>query len=253
MILIVPGLPESWWAFHHQIADLSEDHYVIAIDMKGFGQSDKRLDLDYSNPTMAEEVASLMDTLGIERFNIMGHDRGAVLTDHLTHVPALKGRILRYVRMQQSFNEPHGKPKPKHWLLKTGFGEALLRSRNFVNIIYRGWFPSSLSESDMRRLNYEFRFEGTAKAIRKYFETTNFDMELADRHAFLFQSMTMPMLILQARYDKGQHPEEYEQSPDFVHDGRVQFIHADHFLHLENPLATNRAIRQFFQETRTEP
>jgi len=248
-ILIVPGLPESWWAFHHQLADFAADYYVVAIDMKGFGQSDKRLDLDYTNPAMAREVAALMDKLGIDRFNMMGHDRGAVLTDHLTHVPALKGRILRYVRMQQSFNEPHGKPVPPHFLMKTKFGEALFKSKNFVPFIYRAWFPSNLNTSDIQRLEYEFKFQGCAEAVRKYFETTNFAIELEDRHQFLFKSMTMPMLILQASYDRGQHPEEYDRAPDFVTDARVEFIHASHFLHLENPVATNRAIRRFFRST----
>lgn len=249
-VLIVPGLPESWWAFHHQITELSSDHYVIAIDMKGYGQSDKRLHLDYTNPAMARDVAALMDKLGIEKFNMMGHDRGAVLTDHLTSVPELKGRILRYVRMQQSFNEPHGEPKPPHHLMQTKFGEALFKSKNFVPFIYDAWFPTGLNPSALQRLEYEWKFKGTAEAVRKYFETTNFEIELADRHNFLFKSMSMPMLILQGRYDKGQHPEEYNRSPDFVADARVQIIHANHFLHLENPVATNRAIRKFFAEVK---
>ncbi|BFM17066.1 alpha/beta fold hydrolase [Maricurvus nonylphenolicus] len=248
-ILIVPGLPESWWAFHHQIADLSQDYYVVAIDMKGYGQSDKRLHLDYTNPGMALDVAELMDKLEIDRFNIMGHDRGTVLTDHLTNVPTLKGRIIRYVRMQQSFNEPHGEPVPPHHILKTKFGAALFKSKNFIPIIYQAWFPSNLSDACLQRLEYEFKFKGTGEAISKYFETTNFDIEIKDREDYLFKSMDMPMLMLQAWYDRGQHPEEYDRSPEFVADARVQFIHANHFLHLENPVATNRAIRRFFAET----
>ncbi len=248
-ILIVPGLPESWWAFRSQIDELSSDHYVVAIDMKGFGQSDKRLNLDYTNQAMAREVGLLMDKLGIEKFNIMGHDRGAVLTDNLPHVPALKGRILRYVRMQQSFNEPHGKPVPPHRLMQSKFGVGLFRSRNFVPYVYKAYFPTHLTESEIKRLDYEFKFKGTAEAVAHYFKTTNFDIELADRHSHLFESMTMPTLILQAWYDKGQHPEEYARSPDFVANARVQFIYANHFLHMENPVAVNRAIRKFLAET----
>ncbi len=36
-VLMLHGLPESWWAFHHQISDLSKDHYVVALDCKGYG------------------------------------------------------------------------------------------------------------------------------------------------------------------------------------------------------------------------
>ncbi len=250
-ILFVPGLPESWWAFHQQMSELSSDYYVIAMDSRGFGQSDKRLDLDYTNPAMAKDVAALMDKLGIEQFNMAGHDRGAVITDHMTNVPSLKGRILRYVRMQQSFNEPHGSPVPPHKLMGSRFGQALFGCKNFCSVLYRAWFPSYLSESTMNRLEYEFGFKGTAAAQSKYFRTTNFDLELADRHDFLFKSMTMPMLILQGRYDKGQHPEEYDRCVDFVSDARVQFIHANHFFHLENPTATNHAFRRFLSEKST--
>ncbi len=251
VILIVPGLPESWWAFHNQIEDLSTDYYVIAVDPKGYGQSDKRLHLDYTNQAMAEDLAVLMEKLKIEEFNMMGHDRGTVLADNLTHVPSMKGRILRYVRMQQSFNEPHGKPVPPHFLMATIVGEAFFKSRNFVSIIYNGWFPANVSESTIRRLKHEFSFRGTAAAMRKYFKTTSFDIELADRHNFLFESMTMPMLLLQAMYDDGQHCEEYDRSPDHVANARVQFICASHFFHIEAPVATNRAIRRFLSEPRS--
>ncbi len=250
-ILFVPGLPESWWAFHQQMSELSNDYYVIAMDSRGFGQSDRGLHLDYTNPAMAQDVAALMDKLGIEKFNMAGHDRGAVVTDHMTNVAALKGRILRYIRMQQSFNEPHGSPVPPHRIMGTRFGQALFGCKNFCSVLYRAWFPSGLSESTIKRLEYEFGFKGTAAAQRKYFKTTSFDIELADRHDFLFKSMTMPMLILQGRYDKGQHPEEYDRCTDFVTDARVQFIHANHFFHLENPLATNHAIRRFLSEKPT--
>jgi len=248
-IIILPGLPETWWAFHNQIVDLSVDYYVIAIDPKGYGQSDKRLHLDFTNQAMAKDIAALVDKLGIEKFNMMGHDRGTVLTDHVTSVPSLRGRIIRYVRMQQSFNEPHGKPVPPHFLFKSRFGTAMFKSRNMVNIVYTSWFPSHLSYATIQRLAHEFSFKGTAAAVSKYFATTTFDIELEDRHNYLFKSMTMPMLILQGKYDKGQHPKEYARSPDFVKDARVSFIEASHFLHLENPRATNRAIRKFFAET----
>ncbi len=250
-VVILPGLPETWWAFHNQIAELSTDHYVIAIDPQGYGQSDKRLTLDYTNQSMAKDIATLMDNIGVEKFSLMGHDRGTVLTDHMTNVASLKGRIIRYVRMQQSFNEPHGKPVPPHFLFKSKFGTAMFKSKNMVNIVYTSWFPSNLTYATIQRLTHEFAFKGSAAAVSKYFETTTFDIELEDRQNYLFKSMTMPMLILQGKYDKGQHPAEYAQSPNFVSDARVSFIEASHFLHLENPVATNGAIRKFFAETST--
>ena len=244
-VLMLHGLPESWWAFHHQISALASDYYVVAIDCKGYGQSDKRLDLDYTAAGMAREMPELMDTLGIDRFSIVAHDRGAVIADHMTSVESLKGRILRYVRMQQSFNEPHGKPAPPHAMFATILGVGNFQSRQIISIVYEKVMAAGLNASTLKRLDYEFKFKGVAQAVSRYFQFNNFDIELKDRHEFLFEHMTMPMLILQGRWDPGQHPEEYARSTEFVPNAKVQFIEANHFIHIENPIAVNRAIRDF--------
>ncbi len=244
-VLMLHGLPESWWAFHHQIADLARDHYVVALDCKGYGQSDKRLDLDYTAAGMARETAVLLDKLDIHAFNLIAHDRGAVIADHMTSVASLKGRILRYVRMQQSFNEPHGAPAPPHAMFATKLGVGNFQSKGIIPIIYEKVMPAGLTPSTLKRLDYEFKFKGVAKAVSRYFQFNNFDIELKDRHDFLFAHMSMPMLLLQGRWDPGQHPEEYANAPDFVADARVQFVQANHFTHIENPQAVNQAIRGF--------
>lgn len=244
-VLMLHGLPESWWAFHHQIADLSRDYYVIALDCKGYGQSDKRLDLDYSASGMAAETAELLDTLGVDKFIVVAHDRGAIIADHMTAVKSLKGRFLSYVRMQQSFNEPHGEPRPPHEMFATRMGEANFAYRNVTDVIYNKVMPAGLNPRTLKRLNYEFKFKGVAQAVRRYFQSNNFDLEYKDRHECLFAHMTMPTLILQGRYDPGQHPQEYANSTDFAADLRVEFVDANHFAHIENPVAVNLAIRRF--------
>ena len=108
---------------------------------------------------------------------------------------------------------------------------------------------AGLSPSTLKRLNYEFKFKGVAEAVRRYFQSNNFDIEHKDRHDFLFSHMTMPILILQGRYDPGQHPEEYANSAEFASNLRIEFVDANHFSHLENPEAVNRAIRGFLSDS----
>ena len=248
-MLVLHGLPESWWSWHNQISEFAKDHYVIAMDNKGYGQSDKRLDLDYTNATMAKEMAALLDQLGVDTFTVLAHDRGVVIADHMCAVPELKGRMVRYIRMQQSFNEPHGEPAPPHAMFATKIGIGNFLTKDTIDMIYTRIMPSHLSASTLKRLDYEFKFKGVAPAVSKYFETTNFDIELKERHGGLFEEMTMPMLILQGRHDRGQHPEEYENSPAFVTDAEVHFVDASHFCHIENPTAVNSAIRAWLDKT----
>lgn len=248
--LIVHGLPESWYAFHHQMRDLSDQFYCIGVDVIGNGQSDKNLDLDYSYASVAQYLAQFIDAIGLATFNLAGHDRGTVITDHLLNVDGMNKRVLRYIRMQQSANEPHGDPVPPHRIFSSSLVTIFLKSTLFPRVFYTKtpYTVIDIAPEIVSRLDYEYKYKGIAEAFPLPFRTTSFDAELADRHTMLFAKMTMPVLFLQGRFDPGQHPEEYENSPDFVTQGRVQFIEAGHFFHLEAPEETTIAMRAFLNE-----
>ncbi|MEM7133629.1 MAG: alpha/beta hydrolase [Chloroflexota bacterium] len=250
--VLLHGFPESWYTFHNQIRDLSDQFYCIAVDTLGNGQSDKRLDLDYRYSAIAASLANLLDTIGIERFNIGGHDRRAVISDHLLNVDGMERRVLRYVRMQQSANEPHGDPKPPHKVFASSWFPNLMRWTGFPRLAYAAsaYRVKDITPEVLTRIDYEVKFNGIAEASPRQFDHTSLEQELADRHNFLFAKMTMPVLFLQGKHDPGQHPEEYENTPDFVTNGRVQFVDGNHFFQLgDSAEEATTAMRAFLSET----
>ena len=161
----------------------------------------------------------------------------------------MKGRVLRYIRMQQTAVEPHSPPVPPHHLFATKLGRMVFRSNSVPRMVYTGdYVKHAIAEDVLRRIEYEFKFEGIAEAVSKYFATTSFETELHDRHKRLFRYMTMPVLFLQGTDDPGQWPSEYERVSETVPTGRVEFIDAGHFFHLERPEETNAAMLGFLQE-----
>ncbi|MEL6804280.1 MAG: hypothetical protein AAFO91_10945, partial [Bacteroidota bacterium] len=100
----------------------------------------------------------------------------------------------------------------------------------------------------LQRLDHEVKYKGIAEASPRQFDHTSLEQELEDRHNFLFAKMTMPVLFLQGKNDPGQHPEEYENTPDFVTNGRVQFIDGNHFFQLGASEAATVAMRAFLTE-----
>lgn len=248
--LLIHGFPESWYTFHNQMRDLSDQFYCIAVDTLGNGQSDKRLDLDYSYAGIATSLAKLLNTIGVDRFNLGGHDRGSVISDHLLNVAGMEERVLRYIRMQQSANEPHGEPKPPHKLFASSWFPKLMKWTGFPRLAYAAsmYKVADIAPDVLRRLDHEVKFKGIAEASPQQFHTTSLEQELEDRHNFLFAKMSMPVLFLQGRFDPGQHPEEYENTPDFVANGRVQFIDGNHFFQLGAPEASSNAMRSFLSE-----
>ncbi|MEO0465660.1 MAG: alpha/beta hydrolase [Pseudomonadota bacterium] len=253
-VIFLHGLPESWYGFNHQMTALSDEYYTISIDQMGYGQSDKRLELDFSNPGMAAKLAALIDTLGIETFNAVGHDRGAITFDYLMGVDGMSDRVLKYVRMQQSGNRPHGEPRPPHKLFASQAGiEVFARDRQIRSIYSTrsGYSTIDLPPDEMERFAYEFLYEGAAEAISENFKTTGFDKELEDRtkDGGLFDQMTMPVLFLQGALDPGQHPEEYQfLDEDLVNAKLILIEDASHFAHVERPEKVSQIIRDFLAE-----
>ena len=75
-VVLLHGFPETNFAWRHQIPVLGELYRIIAPDLRGCGETDKPAS-GYDKRTMANDLAALLDTLGIQKVALVGHDRGA--------------------------------------------------------------------------------------------------------------------------------------------------------------------------------
>ncbi len=76
-ILLVHGWMGSWYHWRHVMPALAARHTVIAIDARGYGESDKPYG-GYDGRTIAADLLGVMEALGHPRFFVMGHDMGAL-------------------------------------------------------------------------------------------------------------------------------------------------------------------------------
>ena len=79
LIVLVHGWPESWYSWRHQIPFLASLGYkVAAIDVRGYGQSDKPYEIaEYSMKNLTSDVISVIEDLGYSDAILFGHDWGA--------------------------------------------------------------------------------------------------------------------------------------------------------------------------------
>jgi pimeloyl-ACP methyl ester carboxylesterase len=77
-IICIHGLTSNAFHFQAFADELAPDHRVIAYDLRGRGDSDKPEE-GYSIPIHAEDLAELIDELGLQRPIIMGHSLGALI------------------------------------------------------------------------------------------------------------------------------------------------------------------------------
>jgi haloacetate dehalogenase len=80
-LLLLHGNPLTHVSWHRVAPDLARRFTVVAIDLRGYGDSSKPEGGDdhaaYSFRAMAQDGVEVMDALGISRFAVAGHDRGA--------------------------------------------------------------------------------------------------------------------------------------------------------------------------------
>ena len=74
-VVLLHGLGGTKLSFLPTIADLGDSFRMIALDMPGFGDSDKPLG-SYDPPWMARRVVAALDELGLERTHLLGHSLG---------------------------------------------------------------------------------------------------------------------------------------------------------------------------------
>ena len=72
------GWPQHWWSWRPLMPLLADRHRVLAMDLRGFGWSEPT-PRGYRKEELAEDVVGVLDALGVERVNLVGHDWGGVV------------------------------------------------------------------------------------------------------------------------------------------------------------------------------
>ncbi|MEZ5330296.1 MAG: alpha/beta hydrolase [Verrucomicrobiales bacterium] len=79
-VVMIHGFPDYWYTWRHQMADLSKDYQVVAIDQRGYNKSDKPDGVDnYALELLVEDVAAVINALGKDKAIICGHDWGGMV------------------------------------------------------------------------------------------------------------------------------------------------------------------------------
>ncbi|MDG2308264.1 MAG: alpha/beta hydrolase [Candidatus Binatia bacterium] len=242
-VVLLHGLPGSWFTWHRQIDDLARDHRVLAIDLKGYGQSQKTPG-DYRPEGVAEQLVALFDVLGLDRVNLVAHDQGAVVADYLG--AAHPFRVRRYVRGQQHlyhFNESLA--QQQKLFADPVRGQILRAPALLVAALFAERSHHPVPSEDLRRTAREWSYPGIGTAVARYFQASSARQEWVDRRTRLMSDWRFPVLVLQGEHDPRQPREFYEDIEGTMPDAVVGFVDAGQYFVFENPQQTTRVIRDF--------
>jgi pimeloyl-ACP methyl ester carboxylesterase len=253
-VLLLHGLPESWYSWNKVLPLLDPTFHYIVPDMKGYGRSTST-DLNYNWHHVGDQTLALMDAIGVGKFYIVGHDWGALISSVM--VADHPDRFLGYIRMEADLKYTPGTSldqlytqKPQ-WKLFQNYNVAvtfLSNAESVIDTVYPTRMVTKLDPVDRDYFVFEFSRPGVAKAVANYFQFANWDLE-SGVTKIANNKFNFPVLQLQADSDPSQPKTDFTDVSTLFPNVKFQWItNANHFDNLDQPTQVADAINHFCKQ-----
>jgi 2-hydroxymuconate-semialdehyde hydrolase len=244
-VLLLHGIPSSSYLWRDIIDRLSTSFDVLAPDLLGYGDSDKRLDADLSIAAQARYMVAFMETIGVHQAAVIGHDIGGGVAQ-LMAVDELE-RVARLILIDSAVD--NNWPVPVIARLKEPAWDQIM-----VNIDMRKGLREGLEKGIVTagRVTDEvvdewtrpFQDLGGRRAyLRAARALNNRDLVGRSKH---IEEIETPTLILWGANDAFLEPRWAEVLQRKFRNSTVEIIDpGGHFLPLDRPDAVVEAITRF--------
>ncbi len=139
-VVMLHGFPDTSRLWRRQIAALSGAGYrAIAPDLRGRGRSERPPEVaDYALRLIVQDVGGIMDSLGVQRAHVVGHDWGAAVA--WLFAALAPDRVHRLVTISVGFPGAWGKPDLE--ALQKGWYRLLFQFEGVAEDLLRrdGWY-----------------------------------------------------------------------------------------------------------------
>jgi pimeloyl-ACP methyl ester carboxylesterase len=250
-VIAVPGLGATKGSFLPTVAALAGSFRVIAVDLPGFGESDKPIGARYDPPFFAGAVIDLLDALELERVHLIGNSLGGriALEVGLLH----PGRVDRLALLAPSLAWRRDRPwAPLLRLARPEFGLVQLAPRPIVEaIVHRlipgaddGWAAAGVDEFLRAYLTPAGRAAFYAAARHIYLEEPHGESGFWTRLA----NLQPEALFVWGRSDRLVPIAFARHVAQALPNARHLELDCGHVPQIERPQQTHAAIDQFLGE-----
>ena len=246
-LICAHGLGATKASFLPTVAALADSYRVVALDLPGFGESDKPIAAPYNAPFFARSVFELMDALDLDSAHLVGNSMGGrvVIEAGLTDPDRVDGLVLLSPALAW-LRDRRWAPVVKALRPELGLLQIAPRPivegfvRRFVGV-QGGWADAGIDEFLRAYLTPRGRAAFYAAARSIYLDEPHGEngfwtrmSDLAPRSLFVWgrRDTLVPIAFM-------KHVE------DCLPAARHVELDCGHVPQLESPRETHRAIRQF--------
>jgi pimeloyl-ACP methyl ester carboxylesterase len=242
-VVLIHGFASSIENWVTVIPQLKQHHRVIAVDLRGFGWTDRPV-ADYSPAAQAKLVKALLDERGVEQAAIVAHSWGSSVA--LAFALAYPERVTR-IALYDAWVYEQQLPSMFQMARAQGVGEVLFSlfySERAEERITMGFYnPDLVSQQLVDEVDVAFARPGTKAASLAAVRGMNFaEVEKT------YGKVTVPTLLLWGREDVVTPVSIGERLVRQLPQARlVVYPRCGHFPMLEAVAESNRELVQFLE------
>jgi epoxide hydrolase 4 len=257
LVLLLHGFPEFWYGWRHQIAVLADAGFRVAVpDQRGYNLSDRPKGVAaYDIDLLALDIVGLADTLGRQKFYLVGHDWGAgvgwwIASHHADRVERFAALSAPHPAVWIDAIRTIPEQRKKSWYVKA-FGipwlpEFLLRQRKFKGLtdaLRDCKRPADCTDADLDRYREAWSQPGALTAMLNWYRAIAPKQKTMDPA----RRVTVPTLIIWGDGDRYGVPALAERSAHLCDNARIVHLDATHWVQHDEPDRVNAMLIEFLK------
>jgi pimeloyl-ACP methyl ester carboxylesterase len=241
-LVLVTGLGYAVWCWERQLPAFAARRRVVTLDNRGAGRSPKPPG-PYSIEGMADDVAAVLDRLGIESAPVLGHSMGGYIAQELALRHPSRARSL--VLVGTGPGGPRNLPVPEEtlsqWLANAYLPPAEYARATMFLSFAPGWTDEHPFEYD-HYLTARLEHPTPPEAWRAQFEAANAWI----RAARPIEQISVPTLVVHGDADRVVPVENGRELARRIPGAELRELPGrGHVLILEEPDEFNRLVLDF--------
>jgi pimeloyl-ACP methyl ester carboxylesterase len=257
LMLMLHGFPEFWYSWRHQIPEFAKNYKVVAIDMRGYNDSDKPAEKSaYVMSEFIKDVKGVIEALGYDKCVLVAHDWGGavawafvyahpemverLIMMNLPH-PALFAKGIRKPRqlLRSWYVFFFQLPKLPEWFLSRNDYKAIGDAFSGM-AINKGAF----TKADIEAFKDAAARPGALTAMVNYYRNALRGARNQD-----FGVLDVPTLMIWGERDSALGKELTYGTEDYVRDFRIKYIpNCSHWVQQEQPELVNQYMHEFLAD-----
>jgi len=255
-VVLLHGFPECWYGWLPVARRLADAGYrVLVPDQRGYNASEKPSGVAaYRLPTLAGDVAGLIESAGHETAHVVGHDWGAAVAwwlalDHPERVATLAAVNVPHPTVMQRTLRRSWDQRRRSWYVAffqvPRVPELVARAgnwRRFERTMRASSRPGTFDAADFERYRAAWGQPGAITAMIHWYRAAG-RYPLPERT----DPVEPPTLVVWGRDDEFLRTEMARESLAYCRDGRAVLVDGTHWVHHEHPGRVADHLREGFE------